>query len=292
MRRLLEKSLSLFCWLCCAVLLSALFSLLTYLLVRSLPAMSWHTFWGQTPALDALLLKRPVFDGLFPAIVGSLLLIVLATSFATPLGMATGIYLAEYAPPKQKYIISLAIDVLAGLPSIVVGLAGFSLTIILHKFFKGSFGPCLLISGMALGFLILPYIVSLTRNSLESCPKLLRSTALCLGVSKWQNIWHVLIPYQFPKIISGIVLAIGRAAEDTAVIMLTGAVVSVGLPRSFFDQFEALPFYIYYISAQYADQDELAMGFSAAFVLLLLCIILFLVARLISWRFSKGTSCQ
>jgi len=74
--------------------------------------------------------------------------------------------------------------------------------------------------------------------------------------------------------------------------MLTGAVVSIGLPRSFLDQFEALPFYIYYISAQYTDQNELAMGFAAAFILLSLCLILFFIAHLISWRFSKGTSCR
>lgn len=292
MRTFLEKFTIALCWLGCIVLLGTIFALLTYLFSRSLPAMSIATIWGTTSPIDAILLKRPVFDGLFPAIIGSLMLILIATTFATPLGLATGIYLAEYASPKPKYIISLAIDVLAGLPSIVIGLAGFSLTIILHKLFHGQIGPCLLISGIALGFLILPYIVTLSQNSLESCPNILRSTALALGATTWQNIRYVLIPYQLPRIVCGIVLAIGRAAEDTAVIMLTGAVVSIGVPRSFLDQFEALPFYIYYISAQYTDQNELAMGFAAAFILLSLCLILFFIAHLISWRFSKGTSCR
>jgi phosphate transport system permease protein len=77
---------------------------------------------------------------------------------------------------------------------------------------------------------------------------------------------------------SGIILAIGRCAEDTAVIMLTGAVASAGLPRSLFSQYEALPFFIYYISSQYADSEELMQGYGASIVLLFLCALLFVTA--------------
>lgn len=288
MRRIIENGTVVLCWAGCAILIAGLFSLLVYLTYRGLPAISGSAIFGNTNVMDALIFKRPVFDGIFPAIIGSLILIITATVFAIPLGFATGIYLAEYASPKPKYIINLAMDILAGLPSIVIGLAGFSLSILLFKLLDGNFGACLLLSSGALGFLVLPYIVTIIRTSLESCPQLLRTTAISLGASKWQNIRYVLLPYQLPKIASGIMLAIGRAAEDTAVIMLTGAVVSVGIPRSFFDQFEALPFYIYYISAQYSDQEELATGFAAALILLLVCLIFFFLARFISWSFAKG----
>jgi phosphate transport system permease protein len=88
--------------------------------------------------------------------------------------------------------------------------------------------------------------------------------------------------------LSGVILAIGRCAEDTAVIMLTGVVASAGVPRSILSHYEALPFYIYYISSQYADQHELAMGYGASIMLLLLCLFLFGLAYLI----KKGVTYQ
>ena len=182
-------------------------------------------------------------------------------------------------------------DILAGLPSIVVGLAGFSLTIILHRLLPGRLGPCLLISALALGFLILPYLIRSTQMALESVAPSLRLSAPALGATHLQNIRYVLLPASLPDILGGIILAIGRAAEDTAVIMLTGVVVSAGLPRSLFEQFEALPFYIYYISSQYTNPEELQMGYGAAILLLTVCAVLFfsafLVEQIISWRFRR-----
>jgi phosphate transport system permease protein len=114
-----------------------------------------------------------------------------------------------------------------------------------------------------------------------SVPVDLRLIALALGASKEQNILKILLPYRLPDILSGIVLAIGRAAEDTAVIMMTGAVVSAGTIRSVFDQFEALPYFIYYIAAQYSNPSELQAGFGAAILLLAICAFLFLGAYLL-----------
>jgi phosphate transport system permease protein len=195
--------------------------------------------------------------------------------------MATGIYLAEYAGSRTKKGLDAFLDVLSGMPSIVIGLFGFSLAIFLHKHYSDRIGPCLLISSIALSLLVLPYIIRTTQGALESIPLDIRLTALALGASKLQNIFLVLIPKSFAGIMSGIILAIGRCAEDTAVIMLTGAVASAGLPKSLFSQYEALPFYIYYISSQYSTQDELMQGYGAAIILLLLCGILFSVAFVI-----------
>ena len=106
----------------------------------------------------------------------------------------------------------------------------------------------------------------------------IRLTALALGATRFQNIFLVLVPKSLVGIMSGIILAIGRCAEDTAVIMLTGAVATAGLPRSIFSQYEALPFYIYYISSQYANPEELMRGYGASIILLILCAVLFSVA--------------
>ncbi|RQW85949.1 MAG: phosphate ABC transporter permease PstA [Geobacter sp.] len=276
--RILERLTVLFSWAAGFILLAAVFLLLGYLLVKGYSSISLSLIFGEASPLRALLLEERVFDGLFPAIAGTLVLVILSIVWAIPIGMATGIYLAEYAGPRVKKMLDVFFDVLSGIPSIVVGLFGFSFAVFLHKNFSDKIGPCLLISSIALSFLVLPYIIRTTQASLEGIPRDIRLTAIALGATQLQNIFLVLIPKSLSGIMSGIILAIGRCAEDTAVIMLTGAVATVGLPKSFFSQYEALPFYIYYISSQYSTPDELMQGYGAAIILLLLCAILFSIA--------------
>ncbi len=291
MRRAFERGIILFSWGSCLLLLTAVLLILGYLFIRGGGSIGTKLLFGNVAPLDALLLRRQVFEGLFPALVGTFSLVLLAVGMAIPVGIAAGIYMAEFSGKRVKQLLAVLFDVLAGLPSIVVGLAGFSLTIVLHRILPGRIGPCLLISALALSFLILPYLIRSTQMALESIPFSLRRIAPALGASRLQNIFHVLLPYRLPDILGGVILAIGRAAEDTAVIMLTGVVVSAGLPRSLFEQFEALPFYIYYISSQYTDLEELKMGFGAAILLLAICGILFVCAFLlqqtVTWRLRR-----
>lgn len=291
MRKCLEQGLIVFSWTSCLLLLVTVCTLLGYLFLRGGGTIGSALLFGDVSPLDALLLHRRVFDGLFPALVGTLVLVLLAVGIAIPVGLAAGIYMSEYAGRTTKRLLSMLFDVLAGLPSIVVGLAGFSLTIVLHRWLPGRIGPCLLISALAMSFLVLPYLIRSTQMALESVPFALRQTAPAMGATRLQNIFYVLLPHQLPGILGGVILAIGRAAEDTAVIMLTGVVVSAGLPRSVFEQFEALPFYIYYISSQYTDPAELQMGFGAAILLLTICALLFvcviLLEQAISWRIKR-----
>lgn len=286
MRRLLEKSLLPFAWISSFLLLGAVSCVLAYLFLRGYESLELELIFGTTPPLEALLFKRPVFNGLFPAIVGTLLLVLLSVCWAIPVGITTGIYLAEYGMGRTKKILDLFFDILASLPSIVIGLFGFAMTIFLNRQFSGRIHPCLLVSSVSLAFLVLPYIIRTTQSALEDVPMQLRMTGLALGASKLQNIVSVLLPRAVPGIISGVILAVGRCAEDTAVIMLTGAVASAGMPRSLLSHYEALPFYIYYISSQYMDREELATGYGAAIILLSICLILFGLAFGIRRRFS------
>lgn len=292
MRKMGERAVVCFCWFSLLALFGALASVVIYLFVKGGSSLGLHLIFGSVPPWDALLLKRQVFDGLLPAMAGTLCLVLLAVIFALPLGIGAGIYMAEYGRGTGKYLLSLFFDVLAGLPSIVVGLAGFSITILLHHLWPHLLGPCLLLSAGALAFLVLPYLIRSTQLALESVPLAIRQTAPALGAGKLQNIMKVLLPYRRLDIIGGVVLAIGRAAEDTAVIMLTGAVASAGMVRSLLEQYEALPFYIYYISSQYTDTAELQSGFGAAILLLALCGILFLTAflleRLVGRRLKRN----
>lgn len=281
-----EKATFIFCWMSTGLLLGAVSLILGYLLIRGLGTINFRLIFGETPLLDALLLKKPVFDGLFPAILGTLSLVVLSVSIAIPIGLSTGIFLSEYAGSTTKRIFNLFFDVLAGIPSIVVGLFGFSLAVFLHKHYSKNIQPCLLISGLALAFLVLPYIIRTTQMSLESLPLTTRITGLTLGATKLQNIFFIMIPRSLQGIASGVILAIGRCAEDTAVIMLTGVVAMAGIPKSLLAKYEALPFYIYYISSQYRDTQELMTGYGASVILLILCMILFSIAFILKRRLT------
>jgi phosphate transport system permease protein len=283
-----DMLLELFAW-CCAILLAgSMILIIGFLIVKGYTAISLELIFANTSPLDALLLKQQVFGGLFPAMVGTFLLILLSIGFALPLGLASGIFLAEYAPDSIKKIFSLCFDILAGVPSIVIGLFGFSITILLHHSFNSQIFPCLLISALSLAFLVLPYIIKATQVALESIPLLIRLTAPSLGATKLENIFLVLLPASISDISSGIVLAIGRCAEDTAVIMLTGVVAVAGIPKSIFSGFEALPFYIYYIASEYSDQSELMKGYGAAMILLLICAGLFGISHWVKkWLTEK-----
>lgn len=274
-----DRLLSLFSWISALLLTGGLATIMGFLIIRGCRSLTLHLIFSDTPPLDALLLNRPVFGGLFPAIAGTLSLVVLSVGIALPAGLSAGIWSAEYAPAPVKRIFSFTVDILAGIPSIVVGLFGFSITLFLHHHYNQQIFPCLLISALSLAFLVLPYIIKTTQAALESLPLRLRLTAPSLGATKFENIVLVLLPSALSDILSGIVLAIGRCAEDTAVIMLTGVVATAGIPNSIFSSFEALPFYIYYISSEYADPAELMTGYGAAIILLLICSGLFVLAH-------------
>jgi phosphate transport system permease protein len=276
--KVLERLTVWFSWASGLILLAAVSTFVGYLVFKGYESINRHLIFGDTPPLKALLLQQRVFDGLFPAVAGTLILVAMAIFWAIPIGIAAGIYLSEYAGPRAKKVLDLFFDVLSGIPSIVVGLFGFSLAVFLHKQYSNDINPSLLISSLSLAFLVLPYIIRTTQAALDGIPREVRLTALALGATKLQNICLVLIPKSLSGIMSGVILAIGRCAEDTAVIMLTGAVATAGIPKSVFSQYEALPFYIYYISSQYSNPEELMRGYGASIILLVLCTILFSIA--------------
>ena len=288
--RALEVLIIAFSSLCGLILLGSVGTIVCYLLYKGTGAINLELIFGDTAPLQALLLREQVFDGLFPAIIGTVSLVLLALSFAVPIGIAAGIYMAEYSTRRHKLFFGFFFDVLASIPSIVVGLFGFSVAVFLHHNLSEQIYPCLLVSALSLSFLVLPYIIRTTQLALESIPRVVRLTAPALGATKLQNIYYVLIPNSLSSIISGLILAVGRCVEDTAVIMLTGVVASAGVPNSIFGQFEALPFYIYNISSQYADSRELAGGYAAAVILLIICFLLFGVTFFLKNRFGRQVS--
>jgi phosphate transport system permease protein len=266
--RLLSRLLRILAWISAVSVTAAVSTLLGFLLVRGGRVLGPTLFFGDAPPLAAAFGRAVVWDGLWPACVGTLLLVGGAVTLAVPVGVLSGVYLSEYARGPWRRLLGAGVDLLAGIPSVLMGLLGFMLILLLRRTVLPAASPGLLLACGCLALLVLPYVVSTTRTSLEALPESVRLIGPSLGLTRWQAIAHVLLPSGSRGILGGVVLAVGRAAEDTAVILLTGVVANAGLPRGPADRFEALPFEIYYLAAQHQSPAELDQAFGAAVVLL------------------------
>lgn len=278
MHRKTDRLLTSFAWFSGAAVVGSVLILVTFLVLRGIGSLNAELFFGDTPWRDAMIGKKPVFDGIWPAVAGTSLLVVLSSMLAIPVGIASGVYLSEYASSRARGMLELPIDLLSGTPSIVMGLFGFTLILFLRKTFLPEARTCLLLAGVCIGLLVLPYVIRTTQTSMEAVPDPFRMLGPAVGLTKAQCVRHVLLPQASRGILSGVILSIGRASEDTAVILLTGAVARAGVPRSLSDKFEALPFRIYYIAAEHRTSVELEQGYGTALVLLGLTGILFFIA--------------
>jgi phosphate transport system permease protein len=184
--------------------------------------------------------------GILPAIVGTFYLMLGTIIFALPLGVMAGIYLTEYAGENWlTRAINLAIINLAGVPSIVYGLFGLGVFVLLFHF-----GMSLLSASLTLACQALAMTVTTSREAILAVPREYREGSLAVGATKWQTIRHLVLPQALPGIITGAILAMSRAAGETAPILVVGAAFLLpGLPRSPFDQFMALPYHLYTVAA-------------------------------------------
>ncbi len=251
--------------------------LIVFIIVqKGLPGISWQ-FLSDIPRHGMRA------GGIFPAIAGTLYLVTGAIIFALPIGILAAIYLSEYSRDNLlTRIIKLAIVNLAGVPSVVYGLFGLALFVVFFKF-----GASILSGSLTLGIMILPVIITTSREALESVPYSFREVSLSLGASKWQTIRHIVLPNAVPGILTGTILGLGRAAGETAPILFTVAAFYLPrLPNSIFDQAMALPYHLYVISTQVPNVDE-KIRYGTALVLLALVISMNLVAIVIRYKFRK-----
>lgn len=276
-----------FCWLAVFLLVFAIMLLLGFLIIRGMAAIDLTLFFGNTPVWQGIIGKMPIWDGIWPALLGTGSLVCLTIVLAIFPGVGCGVFLAEYATGKNKSIATSIINILAGVPSIVMGLMGFIIILFLRNTFWPEANTALLLAAICLALLVLPMIVITTKESLESLPMQLRITAMSMGLRKGQYIKKILLPSASKGVFAGIVLAIGRSAEDTAVIMLTGAVANSGLPAGLGSKFEALPFRIYLTAAEYQSELELAKGFGTALVLLLFSAMVMLLAAQLEKSYKR-----
>ena len=223
--------------------------------------------------------------GILPAIVGTVYLVSGAIIVSLPLGMASAIYLSEYAKQGRfTRTIRLAIVTLAGVPSIVFGLFGLGLFVI----FLG-FGASIISGSFTLAFMILPTIIVSSEEALQAVPKSNREGSLALGATQWQTIYKNVLPYALPGMFTGSILGIGRAAGETAPILLTVAAFFLPrLPSSIFDQVMALPYHLYVLATQHPEIDKvLPLQYGTALVLLIIVLIFNLAAIFLRSYFRR-----
>lgn len=215
--------------------------------------------------------------GILPCIIGTACLSIGSVIFALPIGVASAVYLNEYAKPGPMVrIIRLGINNLAGVPSVVFGLFGLAFFCIMLKM-----GVSMLAGALTLGVMSLPVIIGSTEEALKSVPDTYREASLGLGATKWQTIQRVVLPAAMPGILTGVILAISRAAGETAPIMFTGAVFfTPDLPDSIFDKVMALPYHIYVLATDSANIEAtrpIQYGTSLVLITLVLGMNLFVI---------------
>lgn len=218
--------------------------------------------------------------GIWPAIVGTLALTAGTAVFAVPLGVAAGIYIAEYAPQNRwTLLIRVAIINLAGIPSVVYGLFGLGLFVLFLKF-----GTSILAASLTLSIMTLPVIISTTEEALRSVPYGFRTVGLSLGATQWQTIWRVILPEALPGILTGVILGLERAAGETAPILFTGVAFFLPqLPGSPLDATMALPYHIFVISTQVPGMP-VQIQYGTVLVLLVFVLGMDLIATVIRSR--------
>jgi phosphate transport system permease protein len=201
--------------------------------INGSPRLSWD-FFANFPS------RRPAQAGILSAWVGSTLVMLVTAAAAIPVGVASAVYLEEYAPKNWfTAIIEINITNLAGVPSIIYGLLALGLFV-----YALGLGQSILSAGLTLGLLILPVVIVATREAIRSIPSAIREAAYAVGATKWQTTWNHVLPYSLPGIMTGVIIGMARAIGETAPIITIGALTFIAFlpPAPVTTQFPFLSF--------------------------------------------------
>lgn len=244
-------------------------SLLLHIFVDALPRLSL-TFLQGVPS------RFPEKAGIWPALVGSIYLMLLTAIFSLPLGIGAAVYLEEYGSHNRlARMIELNIANLAGIPSIIYGLLGLEIFV---RF--AGFGRSLLAGALTLTLLILPIIILASREALRTVPDTIRSASLALGATKWQTTWYQVIPAALPGMLTGCILAFSRAIGETAPLITIGALTYVAfVPDGIFSAFTAIPIQ----SFNWISRPQAEFHANAAAAIVVLLVVLFIMNGIAVW---------
>ena len=255
-----------------ALTLGVLILILGFIRVTGGPNISWE-FLSEAPT------GMGREGGIFPIIVGTIYVTLVSIIIATPIGVAAAIYFSEYAKKgKLINIIRFFTEVLAGIPSIIFGLFGFSFFVV----FLGM-GWSILAGGLTLSMMILPTLIRSTEESLKTVPMSYREGSLSLGATKWETVRKVVLPCCKSGVLTGLILGIGRAIGETAALMLTiGG--SLLMPLSIFDSTRTMALHLYTLASEGLSEEK---TYATAALLIVVVLIINSLANYISGRLAK-----
>ena len=252
--------------------------ILVFIFIKGAGVISWE-FLTTAPT------EGMTGGGIFPAIVGTLCLVVGSMVIAFPIGVMSGIYINEYAANNLfvKFI-RIMTNNLASIPSIVFGLFGMALFVNTL-----GFGDSIIAGSFTLGLLVLPIVIRTTEESLKAIPNSFRNGSRALGATKLQTINKVVLPMAVPNILTGLIISIGRVSGETAPILFTVAAYFLPkLPSSIFDQVMALPYHLYVLSTSGTDIEAARpMAYGTALVLIIIVLIINILANTLRNIFNK-----
>jgi len=252
--------------------------ILAFILYNGISVISWD-FLSTAPS------EGMTSGGIFPAIVGTLYLVIGSIAFAFPLGVMSAIYSSEYAGKGWivKFI-RIMTNNLASIPSIVFGLFGMALFVNTLEF-----GDSLIAGSLTLALLVLPLVIRTTEEALKAIPTSMRTASLALGATKLQTISRIVLPMAFPNILTGLILSIGRVSGETAPILFTVAAYFLPkLPESVFDQVMALPYHLYVVATSGTDiEASRPIAYGTAVVLIAIILVMNILVNILRSYFTK-----
>jgi phosphate transport system permease protein len=235
--------------------------ILIFVAYNGIQVLSWG-FITQPP-VDAM-----TKGGIFPVIIGTVLLTFMCMIVVIPIGVTTAVFLAEYSKPGFLLkMVMMSIYTLAGVPSVVFGLFGLAVFVVAFHF-----GMSLLAGSLTLAVMVLPYIISTSEEAIKAVPYSFREASLACGATKWQTIRKVVLPTALPGILTGAILGTAKVSGETAPIMFTAAAFfTPGVPRSLFEPVMALPYHIYVLATAGTHIEETrAIQYGTALTLIIL----------------------
>jgi phosphate transport system permease protein len=220
--------------------------------------------------------------GILPMIITTLYVVLVSIAIALPVGLASAIFLNEYSGNSGLIrILRLAIETLAGIPSIIYGLFGLLMFCRLL-----GFGQSIVAGALTLSIMILPVIIRTTEEALKSIPDTFREGSLALGATKFQTIIHVVLPSALPGIVTSVILAIGRVVGESAPVLLTVGLTK-NMPRTIFESGRTLTIHLYYLTNEAVRPDDFGIAFATATVLVILVVIINTATKIITSNFRK-----
>jgi phosphate transport system permease protein len=226
---------------------------------------------------------KPLFGengGIADALVGSALIVGLAIVFAVPLAVLVAVYVSEYASPRVALFFRLVLDILNGVPAIVVGIFIFGLLVIGH-------GQTAIYAAISLAILMLPMVSRATQEVLALVPRSLREASLALGVARWRTVYSIVLPIAIGGILTGVVLAVARVAGETAPILFTSSIVGNTVSSDVTHALNSLPLAIFVFSESPSPDDQ-AAGWAAALVLIAFVLVMNILAKTFAGRKRKS----